>query len=580
MINGFYISRFRNFGEEDQYVGPLSKINVFIGSNNSGKSNILRFVRDILIPLFDVDRGRARHAVPSVSTPRFPINNSTIRWVLVPSDQATVESYLHGQVQVASWYDWFKSHPLSVDEGKFFKLPVSRNDNRLSVFDKLVPMEGINEHIANRIWSPLTNRTGGSFQAWHLGILNTLLERSPRPPQCSYIPAFRNIETRIEEFKDEYKFADDSIHIIDELAELAYPPYDQQAKKQRFERLRNFIADVIEHPDLSIEIPHDRKTINLDFDGNVIPLEAAGSGIHELFMLAARVVLNESGLTLLEEPEVHMHPKLQRKFMSFLATEGRGQFFITTHSAHVIDTPGAAIFGVRSVDGRARVEQILTDQSRRAMCEELGYRPSDLLQTNCVIWVEGPSDRIYINAWLGAVAPDLREGIDYSVMFYGGKLLSHLSVLDESLKDFIGLLPLNRNPAVVIDSDLGSDQQNLRETKIRIQREIDSVSGFCWITAGREMENYIPASARLSAIKAAHPKAVRLASTLNKFAKPLDFVDTAGGRVTKGFDKVKIAKIYARSEIDLDMLDLEARVKSLVSYIRRANGQLVELGET
>ncbi|SHU60945.1 Uncharacterised protein [Mycobacteroides abscessus subsp. bolletii] len=53
------------------------------------------------------------------------------------------------------------------------------------------------------------------------------------------------------------------------------------------------------------------------------------------------------------------------------------------------------------------------------VCVDLGYRPSDLLQANYVVWVEGPSDRTYIRRWLQIANPDLQEGIDYSIMFYG-----------------------------------------------------------------------------------------------------------------------------------------------------------------
>jgi hypothetical protein len=44
-----------------------------------------------------------------------------------------------------------------------------------------------------------------------------------------------------------------------------------------------------------------------------------------------------------------------------------------------------------------------------------------------VIWVEGPSDRIYIRHWLKLADAHLTEEVHFSIMFYGGKLLSHLS---------------------------------------------------------------------------------------------------------------------------------------------------------
>lgn len=102
----------------------------------------------------------------------------------------------------------------------------------------------------------------------------------------------------------------------------------------------------------------------------------------------------------------------------------------------------------------------------------LGYRASDLLQCNAVIWVEGPSDRIYLNHWIRAVAPELVEGVDYSIMFYGGRLLSHLSADDSEVSDFISLRKLNRNVAVVIDSDRCSSRASINTTKQRVSAEL------------------------------------------------------------------------------------------------------------
>ena len=47
------------------------------------------------------------------------------------------------------------------------------------------------------------------------------------------------------------------------------------------------------------------------------------------------------------------------------------------------------------------------------------------------------AERLYFRHWLGAIAPDLVEGIEYSCMFYGGRLLSHLSADDADVTEFI-----------------------------------------------------------------------------------------------------------------------------------------------
>src|SRR6185436_4479105 len=47
-IDGFGLALYRSFGESIQRVGPLSKANLIIGQNNSGKSNVLRFATEHL----------------------------------------------------------------------------------------------------------------------------------------------------------------------------------------------------------------------------------------------------------------------------------------------------------------------------------------------------------------------------------------------------------------------------------------------------------------------------------------------------------------------------------------------------
>ena len=47
-IEGIGIAEYRSFGSEMQRIGPFGKINLFVGKNNSGKSNILRFLTNHL----------------------------------------------------------------------------------------------------------------------------------------------------------------------------------------------------------------------------------------------------------------------------------------------------------------------------------------------------------------------------------------------------------------------------------------------------------------------------------------------------------------------------------------------------
>ncbi len=149
-----------------------------------------------------------------------------------------------------------------------------------------------------------------------------------------------------------------------------------------------------------------------------------------------------------------------------------------THSATLIDSLHAKTFQLALPGVETNVSQPI-DREVLAVFDDLGYRSSDLLQANCVIWVEGPSDRIDPNAWIKAAAAEiyedleLEEGIDYQVMFYGGGLAAHLTLASgpEDVLDQIHLHRLNQRTVVVADSDRRADSDELKERVKRLQRE-------------------------------------------------------------------------------------------------------------
>ena len=191
----------------------------------------------------------------------------------------------------------------------------------------------------------------------------------------------------------------------------------------------------------------------------------------------------------------------------------------------------------------------------------MGTDQSELLQSNCVIWVEGPSDRLYINCWLRHKAPELIEGIDYSIMFYGGRLLKHVTSEDED-ESLIKLLRINRNSFVVMDSDKEFSNDVINKTKERIKT---SFKNSCWVTEGREIENYIPYDAYCNLMVKVFGndvKPIRNGLFYNRLKKD-----------DKSYDKVSFAREYASSEYckDLSTLNLDQDITRLVDFIRKSN---------
>ncbi|MBQ5965448.1 AAA family ATPase [Massilia sp. ZL223] len=575
-LHGLSLKNYRGIGQNVQRIGPFKKCNFFIGTNNSGKSCVLNFLSAHLAELHNF--GGAGNS----------------RMKLLPLEVHLGATAEQVQVGLAVPTEWIlensnkflsdRSRDLSSGIGRIFsQLITALAENGLvwieasaTGLQESMLAKGSHEYIRlslsdsewRLLWSDMTGSSGGDVLVHHVPqVISKLLSRLRTTyPSAKLVPAKRQIGVAGNPFED---FS--GAGLIDRLAELQNPGPTERHLKMQFSKINDFLRDVTGDESAMIEIPHDRKEVLVHKGSKVLPLSSLGTGIHEVVMIAAFCTLTEKAIICIEEPEIHLHPLLQKKLINYIHHRTDNQYFIATHSASIIDQENSAIFHVTHKDGSTEVELVTASAHRMRICQDLGYRASDLLQTNAIIWVEGPSDRIYLNHWISAVNSQLKEGIHYSIMFYGGRLLSHLSASDEDVSDFIALRRLNQNMAIVIDSDKRAPQTNLNDTKKRIIHEFSAFSDPAWVTAGREIENYIPSAL--------------LEKTLGKIYTSFDSVQSSdryshrlpfrrkgtGGQIQDDVDKIKVAREVCNHPADLTMYDLEAQVRRVVTMIENAN---------
>ena len=119
-------------------------------------------------------------------------------------------------------------------------------------------------------------------------------------------------------------------------------------------------------------------------------------------------------LVFIEEPEQLLHPGLQRKLIETLLNEKgfeKFQYYITTHSNHFLDTTfdfsKISIYSLRKkFQDEANEEEIANfsienlSSGDKSSLELLGVRNSSVFLSNCTIWVEGITDRMYFKHYL------------------------------------------------------------------------------------------------------------------------------------------------------------------------------------
>ena len=378
-----------------------------------------------------------------------------------------------------------------------------------------------------------------------------------------YVPNIRYITMSGHEPQNfaKLEFAGDVLgygSIVQDLAALNHPTTaTRQESRRKFSQIEDFLAFCLDRRNVKIEVPFDLSTIHVDIDGTEHPLQDLGTGIEQLLIIGLASFGFSGKLTLIDEPELHFHPTAQKRMVQYLnrnVTDSR--FIFATHSAAILDAVEADVLQVSYEGGQSLVKTVTNNRERYQAVRDLGHAPSDLLLTRYAIWVEGPSDRVYLNHWINRFDPKLVEGVDYTILFYGGKILSHHSFLDEE-SELVKAVSLARAFAVIMDSDRKPDKPKLNSTKTRVRDEIERQSGLCWITDGREVENYLAVSV-IDQLLDDFPGA---SSPMTKLDQVLD-----PNKVKKN-DFARAAVLIENEEWPLD---LKLRLTELVQAIRSA----------
>jgi predicted ATPase len=116
--------------------------------------------------------------------------------------------------------------------------------------------------------------------------------------------------------------------------------YTKTVEQGRREQVRSIVSEVIPGVnDLQILTEGDTPIVYLVYDDYGLPAALSGDGLQSLLRLSLELASRPAGLVLLEEPEVHQHPKsIQLTARAIYAAIRRSiQVILTTHSLELID---------------------------------------------------------------------------------------------------------------------------------------------------------------------------------------------------------------------------------------------------
>ncbi len=257
--------------------------------------------------------------------------------------------------------------------------------------------------------------------------------------------------------------------------------------RRRIEHFENFLSENFFNSK-RVEITSfigDNKVVHIKIgDEKEQPIYNLGDGLQMIIILTFPFFKNDCGIVAIEEPELFIHPGLQKKFLDFLVNHPvtkNFQIFIATHSNHFIDAVNESelisIFTVSKKfkdgdTGEERLPDFIVDNvafGHENCLRLLGVSNSSVYLANCTIWIEGITDKLYLSKYISEylkredlaerfkIFKNYQEGIHYSYIFSGGDNIVHWDFDDrteyEELAKNVIAKKLCGKALVIVDND-------------------------------------------------------------------------------------------------------------------------------
>ena len=209
-------------------------------------------------------------------------------------------------------------------------------------------------------------------------------------------------------------------------------------------------------------------------------LHDLGDGIKQLITIFYIIFSksNYESIFFIEEPEINLHPGYQRQFLQILQNNkyfSKHQFFITTHSNHIIDNclnyDNTSIYKFNNIEKKNHLFKIVnTAHNDIEILNTLGIYNTSVFISNCTIWVEGISDKILISKYLEIYIKSIgelqyKEDINYSFIEYGGNNIDHWSFIDNENIETINSSGITNRSFIVCDNDNDGKQKRKQNLK-------------------------------------------------------------------------------------------------------------------
>ncbi|HFD31248.1 MAG TPA: ATP-binding protein [Gammaproteobacteria bacterium] len=505
MITEIWLQKWEDYTSEKKPDSlELGRMNVFIGRNNSGKSRLLR-------ALYSSDKADFYYNMDSDDLVYYKEFLSIFSQRLNPSH---VLNDIHAP-------------QLSKIAEKKFSLLSNEQRNLLNKIPKTYEMlqSGTATGNMDNNKKSQMRHVLDRYHNENSHLKKKDLELTKAIPDIYYIPTLRGMRPVSTTGKQTYKNRTikdyfESTEIITKniyTGETLYDLLQEHLLGEPHERIivsdyENALSTVFFEGQTVTLIPrHKTDVVYVKIgDEEQRPIYDLGDGLQSIIIITSIAFLTAAeSIILIEEPEHHLHPGMLRQLILFLLekTPHQHQYFVTSHSNHLLEfadeRDDVRIHKVAkklihkkaafNISGVVRDRELLLD---------LGVKSSSLYLANCTIWVEGITDRLYLQAYLKKYISSLEhtdtdkytlykkytENYHYAFVEYQGGNLVHWVFDDDEEEDGDDKLKaLLTTPHIflIADGDIKGKGDRVAQLEAQLGNQF-------YLLKGKEIENLIP----------------------------------------------------------------------------------------
>jgi energy-coupling factor transporter ATP-binding protein EcfA2 len=458
------IHNFRGFKD---YTLKLNPFNVLIGENNSGKTSVLQAIQ-LVYESIQVLFGRGEH-------PRFTdiiwqvnLERPISRFGLSDTELIFFKKVPDGLRISAKWSNGLQLN-FSTAHKTAFKFELFENGT--SITDKLN-----DPRVQELITSVYSSKV---IMLPPVGTISPNEEFIARPQMDAQQAHGRYNETWRGNLFWRYNSSDKTA--FDDLSEF----------------IRTHIPNSNVHPPRLSDDNPPKFVIEYDEDSNIYDISSSGGGLRTLISIATILKLTRASCILLDEPDTHLHSKLQRDIAEILLEHSESQniqMVIATHSPDIIDS--VPLDSLLFVD-RLMSEAVPVDNVGNALVSLGALTNSQAVAAigaKSIINIEGRGDKIVFPECAKKIGIEFPGVPDANLIVSGKKNLEELKHIHRGMRDFLKV-----DMKIVAINDLDYDYIAQEMEGIKEERE----KGVLHLTLGKkEIENYLlDANAITKAVK-------------------------------------------------------------------------------